>query len=117
MTNRKKNGNKANNGGGWIRPEKRRAIYVRDNLACVYCGAHLDEGIELTLDHLHPQELGGSNEAKNLVTACKQCNSSKGSKTVSKFVEYLEKKGVNTEGMKLRIRRNTARKIKVLKGE
>ena len=32
----------ATNGSKWIRPEKRMAIYLRDGLACVYCG----EGVE-----------------------------------------------------------------------
>lgn len=116
MVDRKRNGNKANNGGKWIRPEKRRAIYVRDDLACVYCGKHIDDGIELTLDHLLPQELGGSNDEKNLVTACKQCNSCKGTKTLSQFVSYLKHRNVDTDLMKKRIRRNLSRKLKIVRG-
>ncbi len=60
-------------GSKWIRPERRRAIYARDNWQCVYCGA--DDS--LTLDHVVPRAEGGGNESENLVTACLSCNSSR----------------------------------------
>lgn len=70
------------NGSKWIRPEKRLAIYVRDGFTCAYCGRDLRTAApeELNLDHLTPRVAGGSNEATNLVTACKACNSSRGAK-------------------------------------
>lgn len=82
-------------GMNWIRQEKRLAIYLRDGLACVWCGAAVedDDSTILTLDHLTPHSRGGSNEATNLVTACKRCNSSRGARPVKKFAaavaEYL----------------------------
>jgi len=103
--------NAANNGGKWIRPKKRKAIYVRDDLACVYCGKGIEDGIIFTLDHLIPQELGGSNHESNLVTACKTCNSQKGSKTIRQFFAYLRKRGVATDKIGRRIRRNTKRRL------
>jgi 5-methylcytosine-specific restriction endonuclease McrA len=115
MVNRKKNGNVANNGGKWIRPEKRRAIYVRDGLGCVYCGKHIDDGIELTLDHVIPTEYGGNNEAGNLVTCCKICNSSKGSKSTRQFIQFLQNKGVETSKISAKIRKHVARKLVVMK--
>lgn len=62
--------------GCWIRPVKRLAIYLRDGLACAYCGEAVEGegGTELTLDHLRPLSAGGSNAATNLVTACRRCN-------------------------------------------
>lgn len=43
---------------------------------CSYCG-----GVDhLSLDHLIPQLRGGEDDANNLVTACRSCNSSKGAK-------------------------------------
>ena len=65
--------------GRWIRPEKRLAIYVRDSFRCLYCGADLRHAApaDVTLDHLLPRSTGGSNEADNLVTACRACNSSR----------------------------------------
>jgi 5-methylcytosine-specific restriction endonuclease McrA len=61
----------------WIRREKRFAIYLRDRFACLYCGADLRDAKpgQVGLDHLIPQCRGGSNEAANLVTACRTCNS------------------------------------------
>jgi hypothetical protein len=41
--------------------------------ACCYCGCRS----ELTLDHLIPRIKGGTDEADNLVLACRRCNSSK----------------------------------------
>ena len=100
------------NGSKWIRPEKRKAIYVRDGLQCVYCCADVEETI-LTLDHLTPVELGGSHAASNLVTACLSCNSAKGKKSLRQFLSYLRGTGVDTVGLAKKIRSTTR---KVLKG-
>ena len=68
----------ANQGLNWIRPAKRLAIYLRDGLACCYCGEGIEDGAKLTLDHLTPHCEGGSNSEDNLATACHRCNSSRG---------------------------------------
>lgn len=75
------------NGSHWIRPEKRLAIYIRDDFTCMYCGRSLKDAQpeELNLDHLMPRSVGGGNEARNLVTACKRCNSSRGNKLITEF--------------------------------
>ena len=105
------NGNCANNGGKWIAPDKRKAIYLRDNLRCVYCDSGIEDEIVFTLDHIVPQELGGDNTAKNLVTCCKACNSKKGSKTTRQFFQYLRGNGVDTSKISCRIQRNVKRKL------
>lgn len=66
-------------GSRWIRPEKRLAIYIRDGFQCAYCGRDLKHATaaEVTLDHLLPRVAGGTNEATNLITACRACNSSR----------------------------------------
>ena len=69
----------------WIRQERRLAIYLRDGLACVWCGQAIEDGTRLTLDHLTPHSRGGSNAATNLVTASHRCNSSRGARTVKVF--------------------------------
>ncbi|MFJ3973425.1 HNH endonuclease [Streptomyces parvus] len=51
----------------------RRFIYERDGYRCIRCG----DADDLTLDHVHPWVLGGSNSADNLQTLCRTCNSSK----------------------------------------
>jgi HNH endonuclease len=72
-------------GSKWIRPTKRLAIYLRDGLACVWCGAGAEDEAPLSLDHLVPWIASGSNEATNLVTACRHCNSSRGDRSVEDF--------------------------------
>jgi 5-methylcytosine-specific restriction endonuclease McrA len=66
-------------GSKWIRADKRLAIYIRDDFRCAYCGRDLKDASpeEVNLDHLLPRSAGGSNEASNLITACKSCNCSR----------------------------------------
>lgn len=80
------------NGGqgmNWIRREKRLAIYLRDGLACAYCGEGIEDGAKLTLDHITPHCDGGSNEPSNLVTACHRCNSARGNRGWRKFAGHV----------------------------
>ena len=98
----------------WIRREKRFAIYLRDGVACVYCGTGVEEGGRLSLDHLVPYSRGGKNAATNLVTSCIRCNSSRGTRSVRAFCEgvaaYLnhEIEGVEIERA---VRASARRKI------
>lgn len=57
----------------------RREIFVRDQFACQYCGAHTRD---LTLDHVVPKHRGGRHGWDNLVSACRLCNHRKGGKTL-----------------------------------
>jgi hypothetical protein len=75
------------NGMNWIRQEKRLAIYLRDGMACAYCGDAVETGAALQLDHIIPVEKGGSNEAENLVTCCDRCNLAKAERNVAEFIE------------------------------
>lgn len=54
----------------------RYEIMRRDNHACRYCGATAPD-VALTVDHVIPKALGGSDDPTNLVTACKDCNAGK----------------------------------------
>jgi 5-methylcytosine-specific restriction endonuclease McrA len=100
-----------NQGSKWIRPAKRVAIYLRDGMACAYCGLHLEAGIVLTLDHVVPCELGGSNEASNLITACLSCNSSKQDRPLGAFLATLLDRGVDVAHLGERITAHTARDL------
>lgn len=99
-------------GMNWIRQEKRLAIYLRDGLACVYCGAKVEEGAKLSLDHVTPDSKGGTNDATNLVTCCSRCNSSRGNRSISKFAaavaSYLNH-GATAEDIIKHVRRTTKR--------
>lgn len=61
---------------GYIPDRVRRRVYRRDGYRCVKCHS----GEDLTLDHVTPWSLGGSDEASNLQTLCRSCNSSKGAR-------------------------------------
>lgn len=76
-------------GMNWIRQDKRLAIYLRDGMACAWCGATLEDGAKLSLDHIIPHVEGGSNHESNLVTSCCQCNSSRGDRSVESFAEAV----------------------------
>jgi 5-methylcytosine-specific restriction endonuclease McrA len=54
----------------------RYEVFRRDNFQCRYCRT---TERELTIDHVLPIALGGSDEPTNLVTACRDCNMGKGS--------------------------------------
>lgn len=53
-------------------------ILRRDNHTCRYCGASAPD-VQLRVDHVIPNALGGRDDPENLVTACEPCNSGKSS--------------------------------------
>lgn len=55
---------------------RREIIFEKDNYTCLACGNKND----LTIDHIIPKSMGGSNEEDNLQTLCRGCNLLKGSK-------------------------------------
>ena len=60
-----------------IPQEVRQAVYDRDGRRCLHCGSKTS----LSLDHIYPWSLGGSDDADNLQTLCQSCNSGKGART------------------------------------
>lgn len=58
----------------------RANIFRRDNYTCQYCGLHSKK--MMTIDHVHPRSKGGDSSWTNLTTACRECNSKKGNKTL-----------------------------------
>ena len=62
-----------------ITPGKRFAILVRDGHRCRYCGATAAE-VGLVVDHIIPVKQGGTNDAENLLCACRDCNAGKAAK-------------------------------------
>lgn len=57
----------------------RWAVLKRDKYKCVKCGCSpsLNHKVELEVDHIRPVARGGTNEAENLQTLCKDCNQGK----------------------------------------
>jgi hypothetical protein len=60
----------------------RRQVYARDGFRCVYCGRG-GRSLRLTIDHVYPVALGGTNDIANLVTACRACNLTKGARLMN----------------------------------
>lgn len=56
----------------------RYEVLRRDGHRCRYCGSGPDTSA-LTIDHVVPVSLGGSDDPANLVAACKDCNAGKAS--------------------------------------
>ena len=92
-------GGNAGNGGKWIRTDKRRRIYERDEWRCVWCTMLVNQdGIGpagrpplvvsrgACLDHVLPRERGGSNHENNLVTSCFSCNAARGTRSAIEWV-------------------------------
>ncbi len=88
MANGNNRGNNRN-GSNWIRKDLRLAIYLRDNMTCVFCLTHADN-TTLTLDHVVGRADGGSNKPANLVTACRSCNSTRQDLNVDTFAARFE---------------------------
>lgn len=56
----------------------RYEVLRRDNHTCRYCGGVAPDVI-LTVDHVTPVALGGTDDPSNLVAACRDCNAGKAS--------------------------------------
>lgn len=67
----------------------KREIFRRDNYTCQYCGTR---GGHLTIDHVIPRRMGGSQSWQNLVTACAACNHQKGGRTATQAGMTLRQK-------------------------
>lgn len=69
-------------------------VLRRDNHTCRYCGATAPDS-PLTVDHVVPVALGGSDDPSNLITACQDCNNGKTSIAPgSELVDEVDRKAV-----------------------
>jgi 5-methylcytosine-specific restriction endonuclease McrA len=57
-------------------PLTRRAIFLRDDHRCQYCGGSAEN-----VDHVIPRVQGGQHLWENVVAACRRCNTRKGGRT------------------------------------
>lgn len=107
-------------GMNWIRQTTRLAIYLRDGMACAYCGASIESGAIFTLDHVRPHSHGGGNEATNLVTCCKRCNSARGNRGLRAWTravaEYINH-GATAGEIESHVRNCTRRDMKAARRE
>lgn len=78
--------------GKWIWPATRKAIYIRDDYTCYWCGKKHEVGSrQLSLDHLIPWVYFGPDAPHNLVTCCRVCNSKRGDKKLQEWYQVVEK--------------------------
>jgi 5-methylcytosine-specific restriction endonuclease McrA len=68
----------------------RRAVMVRDNYECQYCGRAAEN-----VDHVVPRSRGGPHTWENVVAACKSCNSRKENRSIDE-VGYRLKRSPET---------------------
>ena len=69
------------------RMQVREYILQRDGRTCQYrqkCRGGKDRKLEL--DHIVPESRGGAYRISNLVTACRECNQAKGSRSIEEFL-------------------------------
>jgi 5-methylcytosine-specific restriction endonuclease McrA len=62
------------------------ALLKKYHHACAYCFSKGNIG----MDHVVPIARGGADDATNVVPCCRECNSSKGAKTVMEWIARLE---------------------------
>lgn len=63
-------------------------IFKRDGFRCVYCGKKADaSGMEV--DHVIAVASGGTDDPRNLVTSCCDCNRGKSDRPLDKVAEFV----------------------------
>lgn len=75
--------------------DDREFILLKTNGVCGHCGKPLT-GSTATVDHVVPVNNHGTNDERNLVCLCHECNQSKGSRIVSPtgYYKYLNKEAM-----------------------
>lgn len=67
----------------------RKNVLLRDNNQCQYCGTTRGD---MTVDHVIPKTMGGTDTWNNLVCSCSRCNNKKGNRTPEQAQMKLMKK-------------------------
>lgn len=57
--------------------KQRARILKRDGSICQMCGAGIEDGVKLHVDHRVPRAKGGTSDDDNLWTLCHMCNGGK----------------------------------------
>ncbi len=71
-----------------IRKDVRSIVFQRDDYTCQYCSKIFDRE-NLTIDHVIPLALGGSDEITNYVSACAICNQKKRDMNLASFASQI----------------------------
>jgi 5-methylcytosine-specific restriction endonuclease McrA len=72
---------------------KRRFVQTilcgRPYVECHYCGTHIGYG-SITLDHVQPISKGGAMGLRNIVPACRSCNTTRGNLEYELFIKRFK---------------------------
>jgi len=121
MNSRSKNqGTSRYQGMNWIRKDLRLAIYLRDGMACMWCGRSIEDGERLELDHVVPHSHGGSDSADNLICSCGKCNASRGNRSIAVFARHVAQyvnHGVTARQITTAIKQHVAMPVKPYRDE
>ncbi|MFQ5881076.1 MAG: HNH endonuclease [Candidatus Methylomirabilales bacterium] len=90
----------------------KKNILKRDGYTCQYCGHN--SGERMTIDHVIPRSLGGKTIWENVVSACRACNTQKGSHTPQQAgMRLLRKPSKPISAFYLTILAQSARHLRV----
>lgn len=64
---------------GYKKPGVKQRVLARDGYRCRYCGRR-GHAAALSVDHIIAAARGGSHAQRDLVTACRRCNGTKGNR-------------------------------------
>jgi len=70
-----------------------------------------DPTVRLSLDHVVPCELGGTNAHSNLVTCCISCNSAKRALPLADFLAHLADRGMDPDEVRKAVKNARRRKL------
>lgn len=75
--------------------ERREAIMERDGAECVWCRVPLAvDDYRFTVEHVLPRAKGGPTWPENEVTACSNCNKTRGAKMPLRFIKECKERGL-----------------------
>jgi hypothetical protein len=66
---------------------------ARDGDTCVWCGRRFGELVRPTTEHLIPRVKGGPSWLSNEVAACRRCNSERGHRTPTWWLQECRRRG------------------------
>lgn len=68
--------------------QRKRAVYSIFSGRCFYCFKQLEcEDRDTTQDHVIPRSIGGPNSWRNMVLACRLCNTERGSISAARYLQ------------------------------
>lgn len=75
----------------------KRFIYKECGCICTHCGKSMDYIKDFTLEHVIPISKGGTNDIRNLVALCEDCNKEKGNQIIPPmdYFPFLPKRRKN----------------------